>query len=156
MPQNGPGGREQHRLDRARENGYLDATCVEKQSLLKAYGLWCWRLKLPMVWIEPRSRWSRFGSLHLDLFTSGISLTESGMTELCTIVAKPPDRISPHDAMWDRIPRPALAKLAARVQRVVVRAGNWEPAQRVALREGWNSGRVISFPRGILPRKKTA
>jgi len=41
--------RERTRLRKAREDGYLDARCKQNGGLVHAYGLWCWRLKIPMV-----------------------------------------------------------------------------------------------------------
>ena len=71
-------GREQARLAKARENGYLDARCKDNQALVRAYGMWCWRLRIPMVWLERRSRYSAFGRVQLEMFTSANRLTAGG------------------------------------------------------------------------------
>ena len=71
-------GRERGRLRRARESGYLDARCAKNVLLLHAYGLWCWRLKIPMVLVERRSRYGRYACVRLEMFTSGLRLSETG------------------------------------------------------------------------------
>src|SRR5271157_753438 len=60
------GGRQRARLRAARENGYLNARCAAHQLLVQAFSLWCWRLRIPMVWLEYRTPRSRYGRVHLD------------------------------------------------------------------------------------------
>ena len=62
-------GREKSRLRKAREDGYLGACCTGNQALVQAYGLWCWRLKIPMVWLERRTRYSRYRRVQLEMYT---------------------------------------------------------------------------------------
>ncbi len=101
------------RLCEAREFGYLDARRPDSDPLVKAYGLWCWRMKLPLVRFERRSRWSRFGRLHVELMTTPEVLTPLMQARLEELGAT----VSPHDAHWDRVPLadlPALARLVFR------------------------------------------
>jgi hypothetical protein len=116
-------GRERGRLERARENGYLNARCPENRRIVKAFGLWCWRLKIPMVWFERRSPRSRYARVHLDLLTTAQMLTVAGQAEMKALGA----RASPHDACWDHVPMRDLDRLANQVFRAATRSGNYEP-----------------------------
>ena len=62
-------GRERMRLRFAREVGDPDARCTEYQALVEAYGCGA-GLKLPMVWLERRTRYSRYGRVKLEMFPS--------------------------------------------------------------------------------------
>src|SRR5512144_753943 len=99
-------GRQNTRLRQAREQGYLDARCPENLALLQTFGLWCWKLKLPMVWIERRTRYSRFARIRLDMFTCGNCLTAAGQEYLKFLSALGSGaistRVSAHDAVWER------------------------------------------------------
>src|SRR6185369_17916438 len=99
--------REQTRLGRARENVFLDARCKDNQAIVRAYGMWCWRLKIPMVWLERRTRYSRFGRVHLEMFTSANRLTVGGQAGVKAICAPANDaawtRVSAHDACWEHV-----------------------------------------------------
>jgi hypothetical protein len=117
--------RQRSRLRRARENGYLDARSAESAKVHSAYGLWCWRLGLPLVWFERHSPRSRYGTVRLDLLTSANRLSEQGQAEMHRL-APGPVNTSPHDAAWGRVPLKELEQLAARVLRAAVRAGNAE------------------------------
>jgi hypothetical protein len=101
--------RERRRLQQAHENGYLDATCRENRAVVKAHGLWCWRLKLPMVWFERQSPRSRFGSLRLDMLTTPNMLNGAGQNALKALGVT---RVSAHEALWGRVPLPRLDRLA--------------------------------------------
>jgi hypothetical protein len=101
--------RERRRLYQAHENGYLDATCRDNQAVVKTHGLWCWRLKLPMVWFERLSPRSRFGCLRLDMLTTPHMLTGVGQSALKALGE---GQISAHDAVWERVPLARMAKLA--------------------------------------------
>src|SRR5436190_6133680 len=97
-------GREQTRLRKACQDGYLDARCPENQVLLQAFGMWCWRLKLPMVWLERRTRYSRYSRVKLEMFTTNNRLNQRGRDRLQTVCA-PGDRagwteILGHQAAW--------------------------------------------------------
>ena len=116
-------GLERRRLRLARENGFLDAACRDHQALVKAYGLWCWRLRIPMVWFERQSRYSRYGLLHLEMLTTPHTLTVTGQA---TLTALAPTRVSAHEAAWRRVPRAALAGLAHSAFRAAVHAGNYQ------------------------------
>jgi hypothetical protein len=122
--------RQQGRLRKAREKGYLDARCRENEALVQAYGLWCWRLKVPMVLAERRSKYSRYARVYLEMFTSGMRLSSDGQSAMRAICA-PSNRadgtmVSPHDACWDHVALPNAVDVARTVYRMAVRAGNYE------------------------------
>src|SRR6266568_73882 len=121
-------GRQRSRLRSARENGYLDACCRDNQALVQAYGLWCWRLKLPMVWFERRSRYSRYGRVQLEMFTSANLLTAQGQAEMKSICAPGNaaewTRVSAHDAGWDHVTLANARDLANAVFRAAIRVEN--------------------------------
>src|SRR5260370_42655946 len=71
-------GRERSRLRRAREDGFLDARCRDNRALVHAYGLWCWRLRLPMVWLERGAPCSRDGRVQVEMFTTANHLATGG------------------------------------------------------------------------------
>ena len=141
-------GREQARLSKARENGYLDARCKENQPLLRAYGMWCWRLKIPMVWLERRSRYSAFGRVQLEMFTSANRLTPTGQAGMEAICAPGNGaawtRVSAHDARWDHVAMPNAPELARAVFRAANRPSNYErndsPVENVV---GEKTGKVL-------------
>ena len=113
---------ERRRLQQAHDNGYLDATCRDNQSIVKAHGLWCWRLKLPMVWFERDSPHSRFGRLRLDMLTTPHMLTGPGQTAL---KALGDGKISAHDAIWERVPLARTAKTAHAAFRAAIQVPNY-------------------------------
>lgn len=110
------------RLRQAHENGYLDAACHDNPALVKAYGLWCWRLKIPMVWFERRSPRSRFGRLQVDLLTSPNILTPAGQDALRQLGAS---EVSAHDAAWDHVPLAWLDGLAHAAFRATLQTRNY-------------------------------
>jgi hypothetical protein len=114
--------RDWRRLHLAHENGYLDATCRDNRAILKAHGLWCWRLKVPMVWFERNSPHSRFGRLHVDMLTTPHMLTGAGQAAL---KALDPAKVSPHDALWEGVPLTRLDKLAHAALRAAVQPQNY-------------------------------
>jgi hypothetical protein len=118
--------RESALLVRARRQGYFDARRAGAQHLLRPYALWCWRLKLPVIWLEKRAPCSRYATLHLDLFTTDQMLTPQGQSELAALSACRAV-VSAHDASWDRIPRKDAAGMAHAVLRAAIRSGNHEP-----------------------------
>ena len=123
-------GRERSRLRKAREVGYLDACCRENTPLIQAYGLWCWRLKIPMVWLERRSPSSRYRCVQLEMFTSANRLSSAGEARMKAICAPGNaaqwTQVSPHDARWDHVSAPNGAELARAVFRAAVRPENYE------------------------------
>jgi hypothetical protein len=123
-------GREQSRLAKARENGYLDARCKENQPLVRAYGMWCWRLRIPMVWLERRSPYSAFGRVQLEMFTSANRLTAAGRAVMQDVCAPGNTarwtQISAHDARWDHVAMPNAPELARTVFRAASRPENYE------------------------------
>ena len=120
-------GRQRGRLRRARENGYLDARCRENLLLVDAYGLWCWRLKIPMVIVRRRSLYSRYARVQLEMFTSGLRLSTAGQDLLKAICAPANSaewtRVSPHDACWEHVAKGSSLELAKTVFRTAVRVG---------------------------------
>lgn len=121
-------GRDPRRLQLARERGYLDARCPSGPKLLQAHGKWCWRLKVPMVWYERLTPHSRFGRVHMDLFTTPNSLTAAGRAQLEELASKHAGsrvEITTNDAHWERVRLNAIDKLASAVFRATVRAGNY-------------------------------
>jgi hypothetical protein len=128
-------GRAQTRLRKAREDGYLDARCPENQLLLQAFGMWCWRLKLPMVWLERRTPYSRYTRVKLEMFTSNNLLNQRGRQRLQAVCA-PGNRaawtnISAHQADWDHVARASARELARAVFRAAVNCGNYEKNEQV-------------------------
>ena len=123
-------GRERTRLRKARENGYLDACCNLNGALVHAYGLWCWRLKIPMVWLERRTRYSRYTRVHLEMFTSANRLAAEGQARMKTICAPGNSatwtRVSPHNACWDHVATWNAGELAHAVFRAAIRPQNYE------------------------------
>jgi hypothetical protein len=113
---------ERRRLLQAHENGYLDATLRDNRAIVKAHGLWCWRMKLPMVWFDRHSAYSRFGCLRVDMLTTPNVLTGAGQAALKTLGD---GQISAHDAIWDRVPLPRLPKMAHAAFRVAVQVPNY-------------------------------
>ncbi len=118
-------GRQRRRLNHARENGYLNAACRDRQELLAAYARWCWRLRIPVVWSERCSPRSRYGHVHLDLFTTPYRLTADCQADMQSLT--PHVTTSPHDAHWERIPLRDLDRIAAAIFRASVRADNHQP-----------------------------
>jgi hypothetical protein len=127
----GLAGRQQKRLQRAQDRGYLNAACAANEMLVRAYGLWCWRLKLPMVWVERRTRWSRYGRVRLDMFTTLNMLTARGQSELKTLAEtwklRGDSTVTPHDGCWERVPLARANEFTKAVFTIALRAGNSEP-----------------------------
>lgn len=111
-------------LDRARGNGYLNAAGALRPELLRAYGLWCWKLRIPLVCFERNTPRSKFGSVHLDLFTTGHLLTGRGRNELATLPGRA--TISRYDGVWQKVPLADLENTARAVYRLATRRGNYE------------------------------
>ena len=121
LPQPALTARGRRRLQQAHEDGFLDATCCDNAAIVKAHGLWCWRLKIPMVWVERRSRYSRYGRIHLDMFTTPNLLNSSGRAAMQALGAA---KVSAHDAHWDLVPRGNLAAIGRATLRAALRTGN--------------------------------
>jgi hypothetical protein len=118
-------GRQRRRLNQARENGYLNAVCRDCLKLLAAYARWCWHLRIPVVWSERCSPRSRYGRVHLDLFTTPSRLTADCQADMRSLALRV--TTSPHDAHWERIPLRDLDRVAAAVFRASTRPGNRQP-----------------------------
>jgi hypothetical protein len=137
------------RLRAAMETGVLNARSRQRNELLRAYGLWCWRMGLPMLWFEPRNARSRLSRAHLDLFTTPGRLSLSGQAALIALssryVAARHGSISADAAVWDRVGPEDVAEFARAVFRLVRRAGNLEPVTQSAGTEA-SCARVVPFP----------
>jgi hypothetical protein len=118
------------RLLRAREEGFLNARCRVRPALLRAYGLWCWRMSIPMVWYEARTPSSRLSRVHLDMLTTPYRLTVAGRAALIALSAAhfPPDRavITADGAAWDRVPPATASDFARAVFRTVRRPASYQ------------------------------
>jgi len=130
------GTRELRRLNRAREKGYLDARCRNSEKVRESFGLWCWRLKIPMVWFERQTPRSKYGRVQLELFTTANQLTANGQAALQAIYAAATVRgqveVSPHNAQCDRVPLSKMEDLARAVFRIATRKGNFQTETCVA------------------------
>ena len=124
------------RLRTAMENGFLNTRCQKREELIRAYGLWCWRMGLPMVWYEPRSQRSRLSRVHLDLFTTPAKLSLAGQGASIALSARyVPARfgsVSAYSATWDRVGPENVAEFVKAVFRTVRRPGHYELAARPA------------------------
>ena len=144
-------GREQTRLQKAREDGYLDARCPENRLLLQAFGMWCWRLKLPMVWLERRTRYSRYARVKLEMFTSNNLLNQRGRERLQAVCA-PGNRaawtdISAHQAAWDHVTQSNAREVAHAAFRAAVNCGNYEKNEEAGAANR-KSGKVLQMQVG--------
>ena len=126
-------GRQRRRLEIARMNGFLDATCRDHQNITQRHGAWCWQLKLPIIWFERRSPHSRYGRLRVEMFTTPNVLTEKGQYALRSLGEQLELRgepaVSAYDACWDRVPRKRAAELARAVLRTTLKVENYELRQ---------------------------
>src|ERR1035441_9455230 len=122
--------RQRSRLRKARENGYLDACCRDHRALVHAYGLWCWRLKIPMVWLGGGTPLSRDPGVQREMFPSANRLTAGGQAGMRAICAPGNaarwTRVSPHDACWDHVALPNARELAHVVIRAAIRPEKYE------------------------------
>jgi hypothetical protein len=111
-------------------HGYLNATSSRRDSLLRAHGFWCWRLRLPLIWYDRNSPRSRYGSLHVDLSTTANRFTHHGIADLAGISdrlgIRAPAILTPFEARWDNIPTQRLDELGRIIFRVAMRLGNYE------------------------------
>jgi hypothetical protein len=79
--------------------------------------------------MERRSPHSKYGRVHLDLFTTPQALTAAGRQALQGLTerfALTGARITAHDACWDRVPLWQLELLARAVLRTVNKPGNYQ------------------------------
>ncbi len=99
--------------------------------------------------MQRRSPHSRFGRVHLDLFTTPRALTPAGRAALKALTASlaisGTVAVSPHDACWDRVPLRQLEALAEAVFRTVNRPGNYQwDLPQPAINQG--PARLLPFP----------
>jgi hypothetical protein len=137
-------GLERRRLRLARENAFLDAAGVTNRKLLKAFGLWCWRLRIPMVWFDCAKPRARYLQLHVDMLTTPNALTVAGQQALKELGAA---KVSAHDAMWDRVPRRDRDRLGGAVFRALVKPEHYRRAREISPRK------LHVLPKPARPRK---
>jgi hypothetical protein len=115
----------------AHETGYLDVRSADGSALLEAYAFWCWRRRVPMVWFERRTRHSKYGRLHLDMFTTPFRLSPRGRAAMEAAQDSTGRNAHPsvsfHDACWNWIPLNQLGLIAQRVVASATRTGHYEP-----------------------------
>jgi hypothetical protein len=103
---------------------------------MEAFGLWCWPLKVPMVWFERQSPRSKYGNVRLELFTTANRLTANGqqaMQAICdSFTVKGRAQVSPYSASCNRLPINRLEELAKGLFRTATRMGNYELQIRAA------------------------
>ncbi len=146
--------RERRRLRLAREDAYLDARGQCSARVIKAYGLWCWKLKIPMVWMERLSPYSRYGRVRLDMMTTSQMLTPAGQTAVWALAAVGGAQeravISPHDASLNRVPMAKLEKLAHDVYRAATAAGHSKSNKSTAVEAETRRGaKVVRIPQKV-------
>jgi hypothetical protein len=115
--------RQRRRLRQARENGFLNAACRDCQRLLAVYARWCWLLRIPVVWSERRSPYSRYGRVCLDLYTTSYRLTADGQADMQALGLHA--WTSPHDGRWEQVALQDLDRLAGAVLRASTRNANY-------------------------------
>jgi hypothetical protein len=129
------------------ECGFLNARSRKRDALLREYGLWCWRMGLPMLWFEARSPHSRLNRLHLDLFTTPGCLTTRGHAELIGLsaryVAARHASVTPQGGVWDRLGSEDAAQFARSIFRTIRRKGNYQ----IELHARAAVPRLLEFPR---------
>lgn len=135
-------GRQRRRLRNAREAGYLDAACDDNARLVKVFGLWCWRMRIPMIWFERRSAHSRYGALHLEMFTTLNLLTPAGQAALRALGEAD---VSAHGATWDSVARAEWDSLSRAVYRAVVATGNYR-LNRASVKIDTRPGKLRMLP----------
>lgn len=78
-----------------------------------------------MVWFERQSPRSKYGRIHLELFTTSNRLTAGGqeaIRALCaTFAVKGQAKVSPHAADCDRVPLGSVEDLARAILRSALR-----------------------------------
>jgi hypothetical protein len=151
------GGRDRSRLERARANGYLNANCRTRETVARAHGFWCWRLRVPLIWFARNSPRSKYGRVHLDLFTTAHVLTGQGRAELANLLSRlglpGQAAISAGDGQWTGIPAARLEEVARTALRVATRMGNYELRERSApAAPEW----LAELERSVLPWRKSA
>ncbi|HZU28559.1 MAG TPA: hypothetical protein VFA04_23745 [Bryobacteraceae bacterium] len=123
-------GRERALLRRAQDEGWLNAGTNGGNRLVRAYGRWCWRVRIPMVWFERRSAHSRYCRVHLDMFTTAHAVSEQGLAEIIAFL--PDARTSVHDVRAEWVRGSDAGTVAGRLFRAATRKGNYELCSRGA------------------------
>ena len=127
-------GRDRARLERARASGYLNAICRSRQNVLRAYGFWCWTLRVPLIWFERKTPRSKYARVHLELFTTANTLTHVGQAELASLCGglnlRGHAALSSFDGVWEHVPINRAEELSRAILRISTRLGNYEVRQR--------------------------
>ncbi len=123
--------RNERRLNTARRNGFLNANPPRNENVRSAYGLWCWRLRIPMLWYQRESPHSRYSRIYLEMLTTGCVLTPPGLAELEHLLGGAAS-IYPHAAVSARLAHRDVAALARKLYKAASRPGNSESAGRRA------------------------
>jgi hypothetical protein len=142
-------GRERRRLRLARENAYLPATCPDNRRIAKLHGLWCWKLKIPIVWFERLTPRSKFGRVHLDMMTTPNALTPAGQTAMRALGARfqatGAIQVSPNDGHWDHVPLANLEPLCGAVLKAAVTVDHYRLNRTKPGRAETPSRKVLKF-----------
>lgn len=101
-----------------------------------------------MVWLERRTRYSRYSRVQLEMFTTADRLTAGGQSLVKTICAPGNSaartQVSAHDACWDHVAPPNARELAHTVFRLATRPENYERNEdRVDSRQERRTGKVL-------------
>ncbi len=121
------------RLESAYECGYLDATASGGRALLQAFGLWCWRMKVPMIWFERLSPRSKFSRISVEFFTTWFRLSADGLASVKAACGEWDCQVNADQAVFRRVPSGKVEVIAVMIRRLVTRAGSCEAS--VATRE---------------------
>lgn len=148
-------GRQRACLERARASGYLNAISRSGGGILRRYGLWCWTLRIPLIWYERKSPRSRCARIHLELFTTANALTEQGQAELAGIGRQHGLRgsvtLSPAGGIWEDVPTDRAGELSRRILKLATRPGNYEllePGPSLKPASRWApASNVVAWPR---------
>ena len=92
--------------------------------MLQEYGLWCWRLKIPMAWYERMTPRSRFGRVHVEFLTTWLKLSSRGLAAMREVCGEWKGHVSSEEIICERVPLGRLEELTAKVLRVARRKGN--------------------------------
>jgi hypothetical protein len=114
--------RERRKLREARKKGYLDGRGPRRRhkeiaNLSMVFSLWCWRLRLPVVWCERHSPRSRYGRVRLDLYTTRNRLSLRALAEN-----------GPRSGALEQCAARRSGSLAGRAMKAAVKPANQESA----------------------------
>ena len=97
--------------------------------MARFYGLWCWRLRIPLVCFERCTPHSRYGRVHLDMLTTQNALTAAGQSALKALAGEFQAReaacLPADQGGWDRVPLARLPALSAAAFKAAVQAEHY-------------------------------